>query len=46
MGRAAVYIDQDLHRQIKIKCVEQGITLTEYLNEIVRKVLNAEKENE
>lgn len=44
MDRAAVYIDRDVHKEAKIKCATLGITLTEYLNKLIRN--DVKKENE
>ena len=46
MERAYVYIDRDAHRLAKIKSVTLGITLLEYLSELIRKDNNQQKENE
>ena len=46
MDRAAVYIDRDVHKEAKIKCATLGITLTEYLNKLIRNDVRVQKENE
>lgn len=42
----AIYINGALHKRVKIYCVEKGITLAEYIESLIIKELDEEKENE
>ncbi|MBQ3265215.1 MAG: hypothetical protein IJH07_05505 [Ruminococcus sp.] len=46
MDRKPVYIDRDVQVQLKMLCVQKGVTIGEYVSDLVRKALEREKENE
>ena len=44
MKRVIIELDEDLHKQLKIFCFTQGITLKDYITGCVKKDLETKKE--
>ena len=45
MKRATIYLDEDLHRALKIKSVEADQSISAFVNEAVRVVLEEDRED-
>ncbi|HUG11041.1 MAG TPA: hypothetical protein VMM36_08505 [Opitutaceae bacterium] len=45
MRRATVYIDDDLHKALRIKSMETDCTISEIVNEAVRSALHEDRED-
>jgi hypothetical protein len=45
MRRATVYIDDDLHKALRIKSMETDCTISEIVNEAVRSALQEDRED-
>lgn len=44
MKRVIIELEEDFHKQLKIYCFVQGITLKNYISECVKKDLETKKE--
>ena len=45
MKRATVYLDEDLHKALKLRSVESATTLSEFVNEAVKDALTEDLED-